>query len=78
MNKVLLYPLFFVISSLVFPLIAFALDPCCSVVSLDAKRLTVTAIERTSAKLLTFSRQAVLKGIKWVTVAPQMGLVCTN
>lgn len=66
MKRIPLYSLCLVIASLLFPFAASAVEPCCSVVSLDAKHQTVTAIERASAKLFSFSVKnlAVFKSIQ--------------
>lgn len=66
MKRIPLYPLCLVMVSLAFPFAASAAEPCCAVVSLDAKHQTVTAIERAGAKLFSFTvkDQAVFKSVQ--------------
>jgi hypothetical protein len=66
MKRIPQYLLCLVMASLAFPFAASAAAPCCNVVSLDAKRQTVTAIDRASAKLFSFTvkDQAVFKSVQ--------------
>jgi hypothetical protein len=64
--KWILYSLSLVIVGLAFPLGASAGEPCCGVLSLEAKRQEVTAVDRASGKLFSFTVKdpAVFKSVQ--------------